>query len=428
MGETTSTLVKDEIAVWTRPHSLNVDEELRKLQLPRLEAFKDKLFYCYVPIQLEGHPSRHYFVTDGSQLIEFHHYFISTSLVDAAVEVRPDGYQGKDVRTLKEFDFSSDIQDRMAQVCGARGHSYCLRNSEHLAKFVMTGSWVSAAVFPDGYLMTVFSGYLSDRERMLLNTPPEELRKTQEIRPLYGPCKAFVEFRGYRTVLSEFEADRGYNVLVLGPTGSGKSNLINLCFNKTVCSSSSSANSVTRHMQITHGLAPIYGREQRAVHIIDSIGFCDSELSPAEVVKIIKQSVKATFLHIDRVVMVCSGRLEKTQETAMRKFMSWLQYDKHPFNFSFVYSKADGLSEEEKDQNLATVCNRLGAHIHTLKVDPSLAPSARLRTSQRGRPVNAVDLGVALGFPPSAGYKEVENDHHRLVDVMFIPAEGRIRV
>eukprot|EP00928_Gymnodinium_smaydae_P061697 TRINITY_DN45727_c0_g1_i1.p1 TRINITY_DN45727_c0_g1~~TRINITY_DN45727_c0_g1_i1.p1 ORF type:complete len:437 (-),score=55.83 TRINITY_DN45727_c0_g1_i1:136-1446(-) len=428
MGDTPSSLVRDEEATWQKPHSLRVDDALRTRSLALLDNFKPRLFYCYVPTKLQEQPSRHYFITDSVQLIEFHHYFVSTNQVDAAVAVLPDTYKGKEVRTLKEFDYTLEVKARMAQVCGARGHSFCLRNSEHLAKYVMTGSWVSAAVFPEGYLMQIFGAHLGDRERMLLNTPPEELRRSgMLIQPVYADGAQFLRFQGLRTVLSELEAERAYNVLVLGPTGSGKSNLVNMCYNKTVCCSCSSANSVTRHMEITHGIGWIYGQQERPVHIVDSIGFCDSELSPAEVLKLIKNTVKSTFVHIDRVVMVCSGRLEKTQEQAMKRIMAWLQYDKHVFNFSFVYSKADSLTDEEKEQNLATVCNRLGAHIHTLKVDPQLAPSARLRKPGT-RAVNAVDLAVAVGFPPSVSYSEVEEDHHRLMDVMFTPAITRIRV
>mmetsp|Transcript_70886 Transcript_70886/g.211349 ORF Transcript_70886/g.211349 Transcript_70886/m.211349 type:complete len:88 (+) Transcript_70886:474-737(+) len=77
----------------------------------------------------------------------------------------------------------------------------------------------------------------------------------------------FIKYRAATTVLSEREATNAFNVVLLGPTGCGKSNLINVLYNMTVCPSVASVSSVTRSMRITQGMTTVLG-QRRPVNVI----------------------------------------------------------------------------------------------------------------------------------------------------------------
>ena len=113
--------------------------------------------------------------------------------------------------------------------------------------------------------------------------------------------------------------DLRYNILFLGPTGAGKSNLINMMFNQKVVESAASAVSITRHLAFIQGTCT-YLRdsttEKQELTVIDTIGFCDSIYSPEQILSLIKSGLQTNLVHLDKVVVVCSGRIEATQAKA----------------------------------------------------------------------------------------------------------------
>lgn len=261
---------------------------------------------------------------------------------------------------------------------------------------------------------------------------PDEIKakRNRLIRPLFYNGQSFVKYTDKKSILTQEEADNAINILLVGPTGSGKSHIINLPLNKVVCPSSNSTRSVTRHMDIIQGTVIVGDSmpECRRVNLIDSIGLCDSELSPEEVISVVKQHIKSTFVHLDKVILVCAnGRLEKAHYEGMRKIMKWLKYESYPFNFSLVFTKADLVQEEEREQLLAEVCNDLGMGWHVLEAH-SLLPSAIFQ-SKDVNSHNVVPLQIAVGFPPQATYGETEDELLKLLDVVFTrPSQSRIPV
>ena len=125
-------------------------------------------------------------------------------------------------------------------------------------------------------------------------------------------------------------------------------------------------------------------------NIIDTIGFCDSVFTPKQVLNVIKASVKVNVCHIDKVVVVCSGRIEGHHAQAIGQFMKWLEYKKHRNQFVFVYNKADHCdSEEEKLENVAGMLELLGAKQVTRTLTDDLADGLQSK----------VVSGIHTGFP-----------------------------
>ena len=110
----------------------------------------------------------------------------------------------------------------------------------------------------------------------------------------------------------------------------------------------------------------------RRTNIIDTVGFCDSVFTSDQVLSVIKTSVKVNLCHIDKVIIVCSGRMENNVQS-IKQFMKWLQYKKYRNQFIFIYNKADHCdSEEERVDNVIGMIELLGARQITREIKDDL--------------------------------------------------------
>ena len=128
------------------------------------------------------------------------------------------------------------------------------------------------------------------------------------------------------------------------------------------------------------------------------LGFCDSVLSETQVFNAIKERVEVNVAEIDKVIIICSDRIEGVQVAAIKKCMKWLQFNDHKEKFSFIYNKSDRLTKMEKIKNLAYMCDSLDADLTT-----------RFEDRRSGSP-KQTKLNHALGFPREATYASVKED------------------
>jgi len=143
----------------------------------------------------------------------------------------------------------------------------------------------------------------------------------------------------------------------------------------------------------------------RPINVIDTTGMCDSFFTPDQIYNMIKSRIELNLAKIDKVVIVCSGRIEKQHADMIKQFMKWLHYTKYKKRFCFIYNKSDQLKEEEKTRNLLTMCEMLGADP---KDDGYFFVNEKKEKVQLKHTVN-------LGFPPESEFTEnVRKDVHRL--------------
>ena len=89
---------------------------------------------------------------------------------------------------------------------------------------------------------------------------------------------------------------------------------------------------------------------------------CDTVLSTEDVYNVVKDSVKANMVYIDKVVIVCYGRIQKDHKDSIGKFMEWLKCTKYKTNF--VYNKQEGIPTAERSQHLITMYEQLGVDMY----------------------------------------------------------------
>ena len=415
MGGTHSIVANEKLA-WAKDHDLVTDHDQRERQLPLLDNFPigSEIQLCWQVV--DAAPGfltyEHFFLTNKRWTLEFG----SGDPMNNTVTVHPNPrtkYFTKDKKVVAD----NGMRDRMAHVLGMTNYSLLLRNCEHIANYIAYGRWMSMQTVGQGRISSVLIDYVTDpAHRALRNTLPKQLQvndrgDAQQL--LYPNVKPIVPFSRSEQVLNI--SDRtAYNVLVMGPTGAGKSSIINLLFNQKICESDDSVDSVTKNIEfhVGHGECQPVVTEPSGVHrinFIDTIGFCDSQLSSKEVVELVKQQVLGNVGRIHKVMIVASGRIRKEEEESIKQMLKWLGYshgsDKSTnFSFIFVYTKTDGQTEEQKQRNLLKMCERLGVRTTSIY-------------SQRRK--EGIEKIMAVAFPPTAPFREIEKDYERLQKALF---------
>ena len=75
----------------------------------------------------------------------------------------------------KKLSATAEIIQRMKNVLNATNFSYCLRNSEHLARYIIEGGWLSLQMQRGGELRGFFDPILEPKHLRLVASLPSDL-------------------------------------------------------------------------------------------------------------------------------------------------------------------------------------------------------------------------------------------------------------
>lgn len=404
-----SDFVRNEQPRWEGDHSLGIDSHLKWRQQGLVEPLKCPVKMCLVEVKPYQMAVVHYYLLFGATRIEFG----DAALTDPCLRIFETTPSAKHTVCMEFKDTDlGDMKARLKGVLGATNFSYALRNSEHMARYISTGLWYSLDMAGETPMFRELKNWLGDKA-LLVNALPAEL--------ILKEMPAFIQVPIYRelqsSLLAEYEGvrfkvlpnDAEMNIVVLGPTGAGKSSIINVLFNRKVAKVKRGPQSVTRHMHIYTGFLTC-GATRKRLNVMDTVGFCDSVIPPGQVVKLVKGFIKANMMYLDKVVVVCAGRLPREQSDAIKKFMCWLQYSKHQQEFVFLYNQAEELNHTERVEAVGEMCGLLG-------VDPHYSRTVRIPNSDD---VRVIPLAFATGFPPREPYSQVRADVQALYDAVLI--------
>ena len=342
----------------------------------------------------------------------------------------------------KSFARTEEVNKRLQQVIGAEGHSWLLANSEHWARYVASGAWVSYWAVTPAVLQKFEECMAADKQlwkrtRSLVNAVPAQLGKPKMMkRELYPRRPHWVQYLKLLDYLMEEHMQECFNVVVLGPTGGGKSRLINMLCNLDVVESKGGSESVTKRMRIIHGIGGVAGGVQMKINILDTIGFCDTLLPEKELDAVLQHYIRTNMALIDKVVLVCEGRLLPLQKASMSRYLEWLGgYTKRNFgNVVLVYTKTDDLDEATKVSSLVNIWSELDLGSPWLMEyemnSGGLLPSEWMRGAADAElhQVNTMKRACCAGFRPGKDYEDLEDDLHAIVNAIFLQPLHRIQV
>jgi len=399
-GSELLSLLPLERLVWPLAHELGRDTDAYLRQREALQHFSratDALKLCFVPT--EGREYLHWFVTDGVWCIGFmsldeemegEEEAEEEEVAQARVQVqRIDPNCEAVVRA--SFTLTEEVLERMERVCGGVNHSFCLRNSEHLAKYIHCGAWTSLQMNEGSLLRKLFQPHLASTAKglvRLINTLPKDLQEEEEAAEEEEPAGAdanstkkkrrqkkskhpvlFPQLESRPSWVCHYESsastlarvkDEAWNVLFVGPSGAGKSRIINVLFNREVTASAAAGRSVTVSCEILRGTW-----RGKKVNVIDTVGFSNSEASPERILEDIKAVVKNNVVLIDVVVFVVAERIADGHQKALRECLKWLNYSpENKARFVFLYNKGDAIvTDAEKEVCLTDMGRLLGVDV-----------------------------------------------------------------
>jgi len=346
-------------------HNLRYDYLERELSLSHFQGgVLEKIHLVYVEKESHGMEYKHYLVrytiTNMKDSKKHHHYVFvefgggefSGAIVSAKYRVDHRGMRAEDIK----IENWNAILKRTYQMLGMCNYSLLLRNCEYVARYIMQGVWHCSQHSGDGLFNHVFKS-VSGTATTLSSTPPNPLFTQQVV--LGSNYQNFFP-SGFSATEVKCDANclnvKGHKtILVIGPTGSGKSNIINFLTNSDVCDVKASSASITKMCKFI--TCRIDSGHEHAIPIcfIDTIGFCDSMISAKEVNDIILNNTDLLLRdHIDQVwICLEANRIQKPQKDAITQFISWLDIELD--SVFFIMTKTDNLTTTQFNEWLPTV-------------------------------------------------------------------------
>ena len=338
----------DERLTWRETHELNVSDKI-KLEIQNKEEKLIKackyLQICCTKTDIKDAKFQHWFIRDKDYkfMIEF-----SKEDTGHLVTVKKCSKRLFEVHFECEFKKDANVEARINEVLGATNHSFLLRNSEHIARYIYNGVWVSFQVLDEGSeLRNMFQ--MTEAAKELMYRLPLELDKGNQIKEIYTRIdgkkgkKAIMDFGCH---FRNEEREAVYNVLVVGEVGAGKRTVVCHLFNRLISDTKEQARTI---VEIFTGRY-VFGmqsedEEPTPVRIFSTIG------TDKDTLKTEKQltDVVASVLRNppDKILIVFSSNSRPDRNHPMKPLLfNTLNYKEDRDKFLFIMTKC---TDDEKE-------------------------------------------------------------------------------
>ena len=318
----------------------------------------NSLTLCY---KMDKHGFKKYFLRDEKSIMLFEVDDVSKKIIMKIEKFNvfqqnfPKIFASSDMTKETTFTLTDEVIERIETLASrCITFSYALRNTEHLARYIYSGSWLSFQMSHKGQMWEVFHTWMTPEQKKLINLLPMGIEQVRIRSELYQQPQELSQYFHFLTDCypnSEVDNSTTKNILFIGVSGAGKSSIINHMFNCDVAFTRSSTKSITKNVQYITG--EFRGKK---FLILDTIGLCGSEFKSDHIDEVIKDTIKNNLTKIHKIVVVCSEKIQRIHRNSFLKFSLWLDSKSNKENFIFIFNKQEKIDIETRKENLEDLC------------------------------------------------------------------------